>query len=76
MEILNYTNSNMHKGWIGDFFPIGEQRVMMTLPDGRKVSRVELLRAEKETGFSQKGNTVTFLVPSIIDYEVAALYSA
>jgi hypothetical protein len=76
LHILNYTNPNMHKGWIRDFFPIGEQRVTMTLPDGRKVSRVELLRAEKETGFSQKGNTVTFLVPSIIDYEVAALYSA
>ena len=46
LHLLNYTNPNMHKGWIRRFYPIGEQRVRMTLPQGRKVSRVELLRAE------------------------------
>jgi hypothetical protein len=76
LHILNYTNPSMHKGWIRDFYPIGEQRVTMTLPAGRKVTRIELLRAEKDMTFIQKGNTISFVVPRIVDYEVAALYSA
>ena len=32
LHILNYTNPNTHKGWIRNFYPIGEQRVSMTLP--------------------------------------------
>jgi hypothetical protein len=76
LHLLNYTNPNAHKGWIRNFYPIGEQRVRMTLPAGRSVSRVELLRAEKTIPFHQAGNIIEFVIPSVLDYEVAALYSA
>jgi hypothetical protein len=76
LHVLNYTNPNMHKGWIRKFYPISEQRVKFTLPAGRKVSRVELLRAEKDIPFNQSGNIVEFVIPSVLDYEVAALHSA
>jgi hypothetical protein len=76
VHVLNYTNPNMHKGWIRDFYPIGEQRVRMTLPAGKSLSRVELLRAEKDIPFHQLGNSIEFVIPSILDYEVAAMYSA
>ena len=76
LHILNYTNPNMHKGWIRDFHAIGRQRVKMTLAGNKKVSRVELLRAEKGIPFSQKGNVIEFEIPSILDYEVAAMHSA
>jgi hypothetical protein len=76
VHILNYTNPNAHKGWVRDFHPIGEQRVSMTLPAGRSVSRVELLRAEKTIPFRQTANTIEFVIPSVLDYEVAAMYSA
>jgi hypothetical protein len=74
--VLNYTNPNAHKGWIRNFHAIGEQRVKMTLPAGRKVSRVQLLRAETTIPFRQNGNIVEFVIPSVLDYEVAAMYSA
>jgi hypothetical protein len=37
---------------------------------------VELLRAETDIPFTQSGGTVEFTIPSIPDYEVAALTSA
>jgi hypothetical protein len=76
LHVLNYTNPNAHKGWIRNFHAIGEQRVKMTLPAGRKVSRVQLLRAETTIPFRQNGNIVEFVIPSVLDYEVAAMYSA
>ena len=76
LHILNYTNPAMHKGYIRRFYPIGEQRVRMTLPQGRKVTRVELLCAEKDIPFAQTNRTVEFTIPRVEDYEVAALYSA
>ncbi len=76
LHLLNYTNPNMHKGWIRRFYPIGEQRVRMTLPQGKRVTRVELLRAEREIHFKQDGATIEFVIPGISDYEIAGLYSA
>ena len=32
VHVLNYTNPAMHRGWIREFYPIGAQRVRMTLP--------------------------------------------
>jgi len=73
--VLNYTNPAMHKGSIRRFYPIGPQKVRMKLPAARKVSRVELLRAEKDLPFRHANATIEFTIPSVADYEVAALYS-
>ena len=73
VHLLNYTNPNMHRGWVREFYPLGEQRVLLRIPPGRKVRGVELLRAEKQITFRQKGELVEFLVPRVEDYEVAAL---
>jgi hypothetical protein len=75
LHLLNYTNPNMHKGWMRQIYPIGEQRVRMQLPPGRKVSRIELLRAERDVPFQQKDGGIEFVIPKIEDYEVAGLYS-
>ena len=75
MHLLNYTNPNMHRGWLRRHCPIGEQRVRMTLPAGRSVARIELLRAERNIAFRQVGTSVEFTVPGLADYEVAALYA-
>jgi len=75
VHLLNYTNPNMHRGWLRRHCPIGEQKVRMTLPEGRSVARVELLRAERNIAFRQAGNSVEFTVPGVADYEVAALYA-
>ena len=56
--------------------PIGEQKVRFRLPAGRRVKRVELLHAERDIPFHTAGDFVEFTIPSVKDYEVAALYSA
>jgi len=76
VHILNYTNPNMHRGWVREFYPIGEQKVKMKLPAGRRVTRIELLRAEATIPFKVKDEIVEFTIPKVLDYEVAALYSA
>jgi hypothetical protein len=76
VHVLNYTNPAMHRGWIRKFYPIGPQTVRMTLPAGRRVTRVELLRAERQIPFAGGTRTVEFTIPRVVDYEVAALYSA
>jgi hypothetical protein len=75
VHLLNYTNPNMHRGWLRRHYPIAEQKVTMTLPAGRAVARVELLRAERDIPYRQDGSTVEFTIPRVADYEVAALYA-
>jgi len=76
LHLLNYTNPNMHRGWIREFYPIGEQKVSMKLPSGRRVSRIELLRAGGTIPFKSTGGTIEFTIPQVVDYEVAALYAS
>jgi hypothetical protein len=76
VHVLNYTNPNAHRGWVRESYPIGEQKVRMQLPPGRQVTRVELLRAGSDIPFRPAGGSVEFTIPSIDDYEVAALYSS
>ena len=76
VHVLNYTNPAMHRGWIRDFYPIGDQKVRMTIPAGRSIKRVELLRAEKEIPFRFTAGVIEFTIPKVVDYEVAALSSA
>jgi hypothetical protein len=76
VHVLNYTNPNAHHGWFSEFYPIGAQKVRFKLPPGRRVTRIELLRAERDIPFHATGDSVEFTIPSVTDYEVAALYSA
>jgi hypothetical protein len=76
VHVLNYTNPAMHRGWIRDFYPIGEQKVRIQLPPGRKVSRIDLLRADQNASFTTSGGFVEFTIPKVVDYEIAALHSA
>ena len=76
VHVLNYTNPQVHRGWVREFYPIGEQHVRLRLPEGRKISRVELLRAATEIPFRVTDGVVTFTIPKVADYEVAAMYSS
>ena len=53
--------------------PLGPQRVRMELPEGRRVSRVQALRAGTELRYKQIYRTVQFVIPPVEDYEVAAI---
>ncbi len=75
VHLLNYTNPAMHRGWIRDFYPIGPQLVKMRLPQGKHVSRVELLRGGANIPFRVTGGTIDFTIPKVLDYEIAALHA-
>jgi hypothetical protein len=76
IHLLNYTNPAMHRGWIRQTYPIGPQTVRVSLPQGRRIRRVELLRAEKDVPFSAQPGYIEFTIPAVADYEVAGLYSS
>jgi hypothetical protein len=73
LHVMNYSNPNMTRPWVRDYYPIGAQRVTMELPAGVKVAQVELLRAERKIDHKQTGRTVEFVIPGIRDFEVAAM---
>jgi hypothetical protein len=73
LHVLNYTNPNTHRGWFREFYPIGEQRVRFDLPRDHKMTRVELLRAEKTIPFRRTDRGIEFTIPNVTDYEVAAI---
>jgi hypothetical protein len=75
LHLLNYTNPNAHRGWIRDFYSIGAQTVKFEIPKGKTVSRVQLLRAETDIPFRRTPRGVEFTIPSVADYEVAAIYA-
>jgi hypothetical protein len=75
VHVLNYTNPNMHRGWVREFYPIGPQTVRFKLPAGRRVTRVELLCAAADVKFTLVNGVVEFAIPSVADYEVAALHA-
>jgi hypothetical protein len=76
VHVLNYTNPTMHRGWLRNFYPIGAQKVSVRLPQGARVKRVELLQAEVDIPFRVTGGNIEFTIPKVVDYEVAAMYSA
>jgi hypothetical protein len=48
----------------------------MELPEGTKIGRVQLLRAGANVEFNQNATAGEFVVPSVNDYEVAAITRA
>ena len=73
VHLLNYSNANAFHGWLQSVYQLGEQRVTMKLPTGINVRSVELLRAEHPIPFRFENQVVQFAVPSVGDYEVAAI---
>jgi len=73
LHVLNYTNPNMTRGFIKRFYSIGPQRVEFAVAPGRSIRAVRALRGGRDLPFTQQGVRVQFEIPSVTDYEVAAL---
>lgn len=76
LHVLNYNNPNMSRPSLRKNYPIGKQKVSVKLPAGARITKAELLRAGTPLTIKQTGNTVEFVIPSIEDFEVVALYKA
>jgi hypothetical protein len=70
LHILNYTNPNMTRPYVSQFYPTGPLQVQFRVPDNRKISAVRALRALHDLPFKQSEGAIRFEVPSVVDYEV------
>jgi hypothetical protein len=73
LHLLNYNNPDMMRGWFTRAYPLGAQKVRMTLPPGASISQVKLLRSGRDVPFARNEQIVEFVIPGVSDYEVAAL---
>ena len=73
LHFVNHTNPNFRGGAFRRTHAVGEQKVRMTLADARPLRAAKLLRAGTPLPFKQDGRVVEFTIPSIGEYEVAAL---
>ena len=62
VHVLNYTNPAVHRGWIREFYPIGEQHVRMRLPEGREC------RGWNCCGPQRKSHSKSQMAPSLSPY--------
>ncbi len=74
IHILNYTNPSMLRGWFRETYPIGAQRVRMTLANSASVREVRALRTGKVLPHQASGDAIEFVVPEVRDYEIAAVF--
>ncbi len=73
IHLLNYTNPNMTRGFIRQFYPVGGQQLEFAAPAGKRISEVRALRTGRLLEFKQEGANVSCEIPSVLDYEVVAL---
>jgi hypothetical protein len=73
IHLLNYTSPNAHHGWLRTVNPVGSQKVTLRLPSEITVKSVDLLKAEQSLPFIFHNQVLQFTVPSLGDYEIAAV---
>jgi hypothetical protein len=73
VHLVNLTNPMMMKGPVRELIPIGEQRLRISIPDGRKVREAKLLVTGKTIPFQADQESIALSVPSITLHEVVAL---
>jgi hypothetical protein len=73
VHLLNYETPNAFHGWLQAESRVGPQRVAMKLPSGVGVRSVELLRSGQKPVFVFRDQVLRFTVPSVGEYEVAAV---
>jgi hypothetical protein len=73
VHLVNLTNPMMMKGPFRTLIPVGEQRVVVRLPEGMAARKVHLLVAERELPLDQDGTRLAVAVPSVRDHEVVAI---
>jgi len=73
VHLVNLTNPMMMKGPFRELIPIGEQRIRLLLPDGKKARRVQLLVSGNTPRYRENSGVIELTVPSILLHEVLAV---
>jgi hypothetical protein len=71
LHILNYTNPNTLRGQMRHAYPLSAQQVEFRT--AHQIKSVRALKAGTTIPFHQTGETVSFVIPSVDDYEVISL---
>ena len=73
VHLVNYTSPHLFRGAFREVHRLGPQKVRLVLEDARPVGQVKLLRSGRTIPFTQDGRQVSFVIPGLGDYEVAAV---
>jgi Hypothetical glycosyl hydrolase 6/Beta-galactosidase trimerisation domain len=73
VHLVNMTNPMAMRANIRQLIPSQAQHVEIDLPAGKRAVKVHTLMREGSLPLQQKGNTISFTVPSVLDYEVVAI---
>jgi hypothetical protein len=73
VHLVNLTNPMMLKGPVRELLPVGRQEIRVRLPDGARPKRVRLLAADRLVSAKSRGQYLEFMIPSVLDHEVAAI---
>jgi hypothetical protein len=73
VHLVNMTNPMGMRPNIHELIPSQPQHVEIELPPGKRLVRAHTLVKEGSLAVQQRGNTVSFTVPSVLDYEVVAM---
>ena len=73
VHLVNLTNPMMMKGPYRELIPLHDQYVTIQIPYGKKVVRVQLLRAGTTVDYKTVNGSIELHVPKILDHEVIAL---
>jgi hypothetical protein len=71
LHVLNYTNPNTMRGPYRRFHPIGAQ--LVEFQTKRPIKSVRALKKGVSLSFHQEGESVSFEIPAVEDYEVISL---
>lgn len=73
IHLVNLTNPMFMKGPIREIIPIGEQKVRILLPKGKRAKKVQLLRHDDIPDSTVTEEYVELTISSIGDFEVVAI---
>jgi Hypothetical glycosyl hydrolase 6/Beta-galactosidase trimerisation domain len=73
VHLVNMTNPMAMRANIHQLIPSQAQHVEIDLPTDKRAIKVHTLMKEGSLALQQKANTVSFTVPSVLDYEVVAI---
>ncbi len=73
VHLVNLSNPMMMKGPVREILPVGQQRVRVRVPEGKRIQKAHLLVAKSEVPHRERDGFVELTVPSIAVHEVVAL---
>ncbi len=73
VHLVNLTNPNMMRGPFRELLPVGEQEVLVQLPEGKQAKRVKLLRSGLTPDAEIGPGYVKVTVPQVVDHEIVAI---